>query len=87
MRPEVEMWFYRTYDGLEVDLLLSTQSGIWGIEVKTSRRVDRSQASSLRRVASQFLDKWQGGIVAYMGEQLMQLDENIWAVPVGRLFG
>lgn len=87
MRPEVEMWFYRTYDGLEVDLLLSTQSGMWGIEVKTSRRVDRSQASPLRRVASQFPDKWLGGIVVYMGEQLMQLDENIWAVPVGRLFG
>jgi len=87
MRPDVGMWFYRTYDGLEVDLLLSSPSGMWGIEVKTSRRVERSQASSLRRVARLFPDKWKGGIVAYMGEQLLQLEENIWGVPVGRLFG
>jgi predicted AAA+ superfamily ATPase len=87
MRPNVEMWFYRTHDGLEVDLLITTSAGIWGIEIKTSRKVDRSQTSSLRRLAKQMEGDWLGGIVVYMGQQLKQLDHNLWAVPVSRLFG
>jgi hypothetical protein len=81
------MWFYRTHDGFEVDLLITTDNGIWAIEIKTSQRVERSQASALRRLASTMPDEWLGGIVVYLGQQLKQLDQDLWAVPVGRLFG
>lgn len=86
MRPTAELWFYRTHGGLEVDIVVSTASGLWGIEVKTSRRVSQSQARSLRRFASQVGDMWRGGLVVYPGEQLQRLDRNLWAVPVARLF-
>lgn len=81
-----ELWFYRSHSGLEVDLLITTPAGMWGIEIKSSSKVKRSQASSLRRVASQLNVPWQGGIVAYMGNQIQQMDDNIWAVPIARLF-
>lgn len=87
MRPDTEIWFYRTHDGLEVDLLITTNAGLWGIEIKASRRVEKSQASSLRRLAKLMPDKWLGGLVVYLGQQLKQLDQDIWAVPVGRLLG
>ena len=86
MRPDVGIWFYRTRHGMEVDILLSTATGVWGIEVKMSQSASRSHAKSLRRLAKQMGSVWRGGIVAYRGEQLIPLEENIWAVPVGRLF-
>lgn len=81
-----EAWFYRTHGGLEVDLLLTTSQGIWGIEIKSSPQVKLAQASSLRRLAQEFGNRWRGGIVAYIGTQIVQLAENLWAAPVQRLF-
>ncbi len=85
MRPASKIWFYRSHGGLEVDLLLSTPEGLWGIEIKTSRRASLSQANSLRRLANSLNENWRGGIIVYLGEQLLRLGDNLWAVPVGRL--
>ncbi|MBI4771019.1 MAG: ATP-binding protein [Chloroflexi bacterium] len=82
-----EIWFYRTYGGLEVDLLITTGAGIWGIGVKAGKRLASSDATPLRRVAGELGNEWRGGIVTYLGERLERLDSNLWAVPVARLFG
>lgn len=81
-----EAWFYRTHGGLEVDLLLTTSQGVWGIEVKSSPQVKARQGNALRRLAGEFTDRWRGGIVVYPGAQIERLEENLWAVPVQRLF-
>jgi predicted AAA+ superfamily ATPase len=81
-----EAWFYRTHGGLEVDLLLTTSQGVWGIEVKSSAQVKATQTTSLQRLAQEFGPQWRGGIVAYMGTQVERLAQNLWAVPVQRLF-
>lgn len=81
-----EAWFYRTHGGLEVDLLITTGQGVWGIEVKSSPQVKATQGSSLQRVAQEFGDQWRGGIVTHLGTQIEQLATNLWAVPVQRLF-
>ncbi len=83
---QADCWFYRTHSGLEVDLLLTTTSGIWGIEVKSSPEVRLSQATALRRLAAEFGARWRGGLVAYPGERLERLDTNLWAMPIPRLF-
>jgi len=82
-----EAWFYRTHDGLEVDLLITTGRGVWGIEVKSSPQVKETQGRSLQRLAHEFGDQWCGGIVTYLGTRIERLAENLWAVPVQRLFG
>jgi predicted AAA+ superfamily ATPase len=87
IRPEVEMWFYRTHGGLEVDLLISTADGMWGIEVKASQQVNRSMFSSLRRLSGQIGVPWRGGLVVYLGDFIQQVGQNLWAVPASRLFG
>lgn len=81
-----EAWFYRTHGGLEVDLLITTGQGVWGIEVKSSPQAKATQGSSLRRVAQEFGNQWRGGIVTYLGTKIEQLAPNLWAVPVQRLF-
>lgn len=81
-----EAWFYRTHGGLEVDLLITTGQGVWGIEIKSSPQVKASQGSSLQRLAQEFGESWRGGIVTYIGTKVEQLAPNLWAVPVQRLF-
>ena len=86
MRPSTDIAFYRTHDGTEVDLVISTESGVWGIEIKSSLQVSRSQTRSLRIFAKQMGERWRGGIVVYQGNMLQPIEQNIWAVPMGRLF-
>jgi len=81
-----EAWFYRTHGGLEVDLLITTTAGVWGIEVKSSPQVKSSHGSSLQRLAEEFGNQWRGGIVTYPGTRLERLAPNLWAIPVQRLF-
>ncbi len=87
MRPEVAIWFYRAHTGLEVDILLESERGVWGIEVKASRQASRAQTRALRRLAAQMGSRWRGGLLVYQGEQIVRLAKNVWAVPAGRLFG
>lgn len=81
-----EAWFYRTHGGLEVDLLITTDQGVWGIEIKSSPQVKAAQGNSLQRLAQEFGESWRGGIVTYAGTKVEQLAPNLWAVPVQRLF-
>lgn len=80
-----EPYFYRSHGGLEVDLLLTTASGVLGIEIKSATHVSALQVTPLRRLAAEFGAAWRGGIIAYLGEQIERIDANLWAVPVGRL--
>lgn len=86
---EAELYFYRTRSGLEVDLLLQTPRGIWGIEVKASRELTAKDFRSLREVGRALQSSWRGGIVVSRGRQIEALDyeNNIWAIPVHRLLG
>lgn len=87
MDRQVELGYYRTHDGLEVDLILETPTGLWGLEIKTTRQVAPRDARPLRRLAEMFGADWRGGLVVCLCEQLTQLDRNLWAIPVGRLLG
>lgn len=81
----VDLSFYRTRSGLEVDLLLTTPHGVWGIEAKSARRLRSSDWSALRDVGHGLGDAWRGGLVVYRGPTIQRLADNIWAIPVERL--
>ncbi|MEZ4661816.1 MAG: DUF4143 domain-containing protein [Caldilineaceae bacterium] len=82
---DVDLAFYRTHSGLEVDLLATTPHGIWGMEIKSSLRLASADWRSLKTVGEALGSQWRGGIVVYNGPTLEQLAPNIWAVPVARL--
>jgi predicted AAA+ superfamily ATPase len=81
----VELAFYRTRSGLEVDLMITTPSGVLGIEVKAGRRVGPGDHRALRDVGAAIGARWLGGLVVYQGEHVEPLAPGIWSMPVHRL--
>ena len=79
--------FYRTRSGREVDLLITTDRGLIGVEVKNRAKIIRRDASALRALAEALGDDWVGGLVVHRGEDIEDLGGGTWAVPVHRLFG
>jgi predicted AAA+ superfamily ATPase len=81
----VDLSFYRTRSGLEVDLLVTTPHGVWGIEAKSASRLGASSWRGLREVGEALGKAWRGGLVVYTGTALQRLDDRIWSVPADRL--
>lgn len=84
---EVEVFFYRTRSGNEVDLLLETSSGVIGVEVKSRAKLAAKDTRSLKMVAEKLGERWCGGMVVYRGDEIKRIgDPDIFAVPSRRLF-
>lgn len=87
MRRDVDVYFYRTRSGMEVDLLLVTQNGIIGVEIKARRSVAPPDWRALREIAGRIGGDWLGGLVIHRGSQIKEVCEpGIWAIPSRRLF-
>ena len=81
------MYFYRTLSGLELDLLIQTEHGFVGIEIKGRQTIVQSDIRPMKEVAAILGKKWLGGLVVYQGDEIKKLSEpDIWAVPSRRLF-
>jgi predicted AAA+ superfamily ATPase len=78
--------FYRTRSGMEVDFCIETKGGLIGIEAKNRNTIGTSDFSSLKRLKEASKDNWLCGLLVYRGNQIIQLDEKLWAVPSCRLF-
>lgn len=90
-QKDASIYFYRTHSGLELDILLETEFGIIGMEIKARERLAlsnvRADVRALRDVAMSLGSQWRGGIVIYQGDEIKQIAEpEIWAVPSRRLF-
>ena len=78
--PEAALFHYRTRHGAEVDFVLAIGRELWGIEVKASRRVDRSMLSGLASFAAQN-DRVKRRIVVFLGPRRQQID-GVEALPL-----
>ena len=87
-QSETGLSFYRTQSGMELDLLMKTESGYIGIEIKSREKVVKKDWSTIARIAHELDKEWKGGLVVYRGNRIFELDNNlnIWAVPSRRLF-
>jgi uncharacterized protein len=81
----VDLAFYRTRSGLEVDLLLTTPHGVLGIEAKAGELLGTARRRALRDVGRSLAGDWRGGLIVHGGTKLERLEPNLWAVPVERL--
>jgi len=87
VQRDVNIYFYRTRSGLELDLMLQTGSGVIGMEIKARKRLAPADIRAMKEVAERLGKEWLGGIVVYMGDEIKKLSEpDIWAVPSFRLF-
>jgi hypothetical protein len=82
-----EIYFYRTRSGLELDILLQTQSGVIGMEIKARKEVANRDLRAMKEIAEQLGHTWRGGLLIYQGDSIKKIAEPwIWAVPSRRLF-
>jgi len=81
-------YHFRTAAGAEVDLVLEAPDGrVAGVEVKSSSSVDQADFRGLRVLAEAAGGNFATGVVVYLGEQVLQFGERLWAVPAGVAVG
>ncbi len=86
MGLQAEPFFYRTRSGLELDMLVRTQNGYIGIEIKNREKIVKSDLTAMKKVATSLGADWLGGLVVYRGNSIVDLKEmNIFAMPSWRL--
>lgn len=81
--PDLRFWHYRDKDQVEVDVVITRGSKVWGVEIKASATLHPSDGKGLHRLAAQAGNDFQSGIVFYDGSTILQLDgPKILAVPL-----
>jgi predicted AAA+ superfamily ATPase len=86
-QKDAELYFYRTRSGLEMDILLQTEHGMIGMEIKNRKTYSPSDIRSMKEIATALGKSWRGGLLVYRGDFLTKIAEpEIWAVPSRRLF-
>lgn len=80
---DIELSHFRTQSGSEADFVLENIKGdVIGIEVKSSKTIDKKYLSGLHELKEVCGDKFKKGIVLYSGNEIFSLSEKIWAVPI-----
>ena len=70
-----------------MDCVITRGAAVWGVEVKSARSVNRSDAKGLERLAEQAGEDFRAGIVLYAGENTVNLgDSRFLAVPLSKLW-
>ncbi|MCW5962216.1 MAG: ATP-binding protein [Pyrinomonadaceae bacterium] len=86
-QTRVQMLHFRTSTDIEVDIVLETPSGeVVGIEIKSGANVNRDAFKGLRVLAESLGKKFLRGIVIYTGENCVAFENNMFAIPIGRLW-
>jgi uncharacterized protein len=84
---EPEIFFYRTSGGMEIDFLLAGEATLLPIEVKSSERITPADGRHLETFLSEHRSNASIGIIIYPGRDLVEIREQIWAVPDWFIFG
>jgi hypothetical protein len=72
---------------MELDVLLQTEGGLIGIEIKSRKTHAKSDLRAMKEVAQNLGKEWRGGLLVNQGNVLRKIDEpNIWVIPSRRLF-
>ena len=85
---DIHFHHYRDKDMVEVDLVITHNHKVWGIEVKASATLSDKDGKGLRRLAANAGDSYAGGILLYDGESTLTLNEerNELAVPFSKIW-
>ena len=81
-----QMFHFRDHSGREIDCILEREGRLVGLEVKSSTRVTRHDAKSLIWLRDQLRHRFHLGVVLYAGQFPFQIDDRVWAVPIGALW-
>lgn len=78
---------YRTTTGMEVDFVLENRrKELIGIEVKAAATITRKDLNGLRHLRDTIPNQFIRGVLLYTGEQTIQFDEQLVALPIASFF-
>ena len=78
---------WRTYDGVEVDLVIERDDGgVVAFEVKAAGRVPGDDFRGLRKLRETLGDAFLAGTVLYTGQRTYTFEDRLHAMPVDRLW-
>ena len=83
---DVNIFFYRTRSGMEVDLMLEINGKFLLIEIKNREKIVKSDYKNIKILKEKLKDRFFGGMVIYRGDKIYKLEESIWAMPFYRLW-
>jgi hypothetical protein len=87
-RSAVSMSYYRTPDGNEVDIVLEGNDGrVVGVEVKATKTLDSKDFRGLQHFAERLGKKLVRGVLLYTGTEKLAFGPNLYALPIGALWG
>lgn len=77
------VYHYRTENNEEIDLILETDQGdMLAIEVKASKTIDKRSLKAIKSLQAALPHKTIKGFVVYMGDKVIPLAQDIWALPL-----
>ncbi len=79
------LFYYRTSDKKEIDFILEFSNKVIAIEIKSSKTVSKSDFKHIYHLANEIPNEFDKGIVFYNGEQVLKLDDKMYAIPLGFL--
>lgn len=80
----IDSYFYRTYQGQEVDFLLTRGTRRWGIECKWADGITKNDFKGLKNMIEDFDDE-ASGIVFYTGKNIVPFSDKLIGVPLNIL--
>lgn len=81
----VNLYYYRTTDKKEIDFILEYSNKIIALEIKASKTVKKDDFKHIYNLKNEIQKDFDKGIVLYMGDIFLQIDENMFAIPIGFL--
>lgn len=84
-QSRANLYYYRTTDKKEIDFILEYSNKIIALEIKASKTVKKDDFKHIYRLKEEISKEFDKGIVLYMGDTFLEIDENMYAVPIGFL--
>jgi len=82
----LEIYFFRNSSSREVDFIIKNNSRIIAIEVKTTKNPDLKDSKNIQVFFKEYTNLKGIGIVVYPGNEIIEISENIFAIPDWVLF-
>ena len=84
---KVNIYYFRTHNQLEIDLIIEKNYEIYPIEIKLAKTLNVGMAKSIERFIKLFPDfKIHPGVIVSIADESIRLTKNVTCIPIEILF-
>jgi predicted AAA+ superfamily ATPase len=86
LTKQLSLYHFRTNDQKEIDFVIERMDGsLAAIEVNASSVINPGDFKHIRFLKENMPNKFLKGIVLYQGDKVIQVDKNMYAMPISSL--